>query len=374
MNSPPAPLPTENLIAYGLGGAFHWFHEIFMVRKGLRPAYLADRSCKDGEFRDGIPVCRDIGSRIPASERGRYCIVVCTGTEETFNSIREPLSAQGFEKIVWIHQLYEVHDPFDLSEDDFSSRGAGQREHDIAAARALLDDDQSRKVFDCFVETHRTKIPVVIPRSPPDEQYFPQDFGAEMPLHRMVLCGADTHDLIRLSRKIDSPIESLFVFEADPYLFKRISNDRFLSDRIGQLNRLARSFVLSPCAVSSATSVRPFSSLSHPSIPDGQRTTFGSRLHENGSDMVQAIALDHVIRGIEPSYICMDIEGEELMAVSGARRILESSATNFAISVYHKASHIWEIPLLIHSINRDYKFHLRNYTGFCSETVLYATV
>jgi FkbM family methyltransferase len=195
----------------------------------------------------------------------------------------------------------------------------------------------------------------------------------KIPMDRMVLCGSDIHDLIRLSRKIDSPIESLISFEADPYLFRKLSDHCYLSDQIGSLNEMTQSLILSPCAISSSTGIRPFASANRPSI---QRScnTFGSRLHPSGADLVQTVSLDQAIHGLEPTYVCLDIEGEELDAVMGAKRIIESSRTNLAVSVYHKVSHVWEIPNLIYSLNQDYAFYLRNYTGFCSETVLYAII
>lgn len=369
----PFQLPRENLIVYGLGGAFHWFHEIFMVDMGYRPEYLADRKCQGGDVYEGIPVTSNLSARIGASERHRYTVIVCTGTENSFAGIRGILLSQGFVQVLWIHQIYEIHDPFGLSRDVFTDDVPPEQERNIEAARRLFQDNLSRNVFDRFIETHLTKTPVVIPQSPPDEQYFPRDIDIKIALDRMVLCGSDIHDLIRLPRKIDSPIESLISFEADPYLFRKISNHRFLEEQIGSLNEMTRSLILSPCAISSSTGIRPFKSGNRAS-DQNSCNTFGSRLHPSGADLVQTISLDQAIHGIEPTYVCMDIEGEELEAISGTQRIIRSSRTQLAVSVYHKASHIWEIPNLIFSLNQNYTFYLRNYTGFCNETILYATI
>jgi hypothetical protein len=137
---------------------------------------------------------------------------------------------------------------------------------------------------------------------------------------------------------------------------------------------MVRNIILLPCAVSSNTACRTFASASHSAVPRPTPSGFGSRLHPDGVELVQTVALDEVIHDVEPSYICMDIEGEELAAITGARRIIESGTADLAVSVYHKASHAWEIPLLIHSLNPNYCLHLRNYTGHCVETVLYASL
>jgi len=69
----------------------------------------------------------------------------------------------------------------------------------------------------------------------------------------------------------------------------------------------------------------------------------------------------------------MDIEGAELDALKGAENTIRESLPDLAICLYHSPSHLWEIPLFISSLG-DYKFHLRNYTSFISETVLYASL
>ena len=226
----PILLPRENLAVYGLGGAFHWFHEIFMLRLGYRPDYLADRNAPHNTSCEGIPIINDLPSHIQPEKRYCYTVVVCTGKEKTFAEIRAQLITDGFERIFWIHRLYEIHDPFGLSQNTFIHPDAGQEAH-IRAARALFRDDLSLEIFDCFIETHRTKIPQTIPQSPADEQYFPKDIDEEIDIERLVLCGSDTHDLNRLSRQLKKSLESLLIFEADPYLFDELSNSNLISEK-----------------------------------------------------------------------------------------------------------------------------------------------
>lgn len=72
------------------------------------------------------------------------------------------------------------------------------------------------------------------------------------------------------------------------------------------------------------------------------------------------------------SFIKMDIEGAEYQAILGAKNMISKYTPRLAISVYHKPEDIWEIPLLIHSINPQYTFYLRHYSFYRTETVLYA--
>ena len=73
-----------------------------------------------------------------------------------------------------------------------------------------------------------------------------------------------------------------------------------------------------------------------------------------------------------PTYIKMDIEGSELEALWGARRILKEHSPVLAICAYHTSDHLWQIPLLIHAIQPDYKLFFRRYAEGAFEIVWYA--
>lgn len=61
-------------------------------------------------------------------------------------------------------------------------------------------------------------------------------------------------------------------------------------------------------------------------------------------------------------------------ALKGARTLIKENKPDLAISVYHSPNQIWDIPLFLRNLCPEYKFYLRNYTSFISETILYATV
>jgi len=80
------------------------------------------------------------------------------------------------------------------------------------------------------------------------------------------------------------------------------------------------------------------------------------------------VRLDDIIS--VPCFLKFDIEGSELNALEGSKKLIEKNSL-LAICVYHKPSHIWEIPKKIYKINSKYKFYLRNYCHNLEETVLY---
>jgi FkbM family methyltransferase len=81
--------------------------------------------------------------------------------------------------------------------------------------------------------------------------------------------------------------------------------------------------------------------------------------------------LDDVIED-NVTLIKMDIEGSELSALKGAKKIIQKQKPKLAICIYHKPSDLWEIPLYIKELNPDYRLFLRHHTQLEYETVCYA--
>jgi FkbM family methyltransferase len=90
-----------------------------------------------------------------------------------------------------------------------------------------------------------------------------------------------------------------------------------------------------------------------------------------GTTAVPVGKLDDVL-SIPPTFIKMDIEGSELEALWGARQTIQKHSPVLAICAYHTSDHIWQIPLLIHAIQPEYRLYLRRYAEGCLETVWYA--
>lgn len=71
------------------------------------------------------------------------------------------------------------------------------------------------------------------------------------------------------------------------------------------------------------------------------------------------------------NFIKMDIEGAEVPALKGAKKVIKEFKPKLAISVYHKWDDLLVIPQLIADIRDDYSFYLDCSTGFGGEIILY---
>ena len=99
----------------------------------------------------------------------------------------------------------------------------------------------------------------------------------------------------------------------------------------------------------------------------------GSRRDEAGENYAQCVTLDDALLGFKPTFISMDIEGSEVAAIEGGRRLITDHLPDLAVCVYHYPEQIAEVILAINSIHSEYQFYVRNYTGYLTETVVYAT-
>ena len=81
---------------------------------------------------------------------------------------------------------------------------------------------------------------------------------------------------------------------------------------------------------------------------------------------VETISIDGFIKkeNIEKvDFIKMDIEGSERKALLGAKETLRKFKPKLALSIYHKFSDFYKIPLLIKRLNPNYKIKIRNKKG-----------
>lgn len=103
----------------------------------------------------------------------------------------------------------------------------------------------------------------------------------------------------------------------------------------------------------------------------------GSSQDNNGAICVQGISIDELIeekRVEKVTYIKMDIEGSELQALLGARRVISKDKPKLAICLYHKPFDFIELGDAILDFCPDYRFVIRHYNSNMWETVLYAKV
>lgn len=351
---------NRNIIVYGAGESFHYFKEIVMRQYGYMPSVVLDRKFRQGDTFEGLPAFSPLEYQPADEEKQHGLVVVCLGKQQYFDEVVQTLRQMGFQHIISLMDIYEIHNPFnvprELEEMGFQYY-LDQRKY-IESCFDLLADDLSREVFVRCLQTHMQRKPVAIPMRARTEQYTPKDVPLSRGYARFIYCGVSVGEMARIFGEIGK-VEELVCFEPDPNQFKLTT--AYLTAHHKQI---AGRVTAMPCAVYSHEAIEPFTY---------SDTSFGSRILAAGQSWMLGVAVDHVLPGFSPTFISMDIEGAELEALRGAEQTIRASRPDLAICVYHAPQHLWEIPLYLHGLGLGYRLYLRNYTSLTGETVLYAT-
>lgn len=204
----------------------------------------------------------------------------------------------------------------------------------VAELRPLLADEESRRELD-----RQVSGAILTDHLPIEKIYFPYFFQSQMN-EVFVDCGAYDGDSVRAFKSWARSWSRIYALEP--------------------IAEVKEPCIRLPLAVGSANEFVRFSEAGP-----------GSKQSESGR-MVQVVKLDDLFLHDPPTFIKMDVEGAEPEAIRGASEIIRRHAPKMAVCLYHKRSHLWEIPLLLHSLRPDYKLYIRRYAEDCWEIVCYA--
>ncbi len=351
-------LGNKKIILYGGGDGFITFSVFVLKKYGLKAYAVLDRKFKTSDTFYGIPAFSPLEYKPTKEEKNNTVVVVTVGKEKYHKEIFNTLRSLGFKNVVLSTNIYEYHllyIPKELSEKGFNYYLDNRKQ--IMTGFDLFSDDLSHEVFICFIQTHMQRKPIYIPHCKLEEQYFPKDINLSKGYSRFINCGAYNGDTIMKLNKLFGKVDAVVCFEPDLENFKLLTN--YLSV---EHNKIAENVIAFPCGVFNRVTQLRFVG----------ENKINSMISDKGKSFIQCVPLDYVIPGFKPTFINMDIEGVELEALKGAETLIKENKPDLAISVYHAPNHIWDVPLYLESLELGYRFYLRNYTSFTSETILYA--
>ena len=100
-----------------------------------------------------------------------------------------------------------------------------------------------------------------------------------------------------------------------------------------------------------------------------------SCLQETGNEMVEVTTVDKTVGDETVAFIKMDVEGAELEALKGARKVIERDMPVLAISAYHRQEDLITLLPYISNLcsgSERYHLYLRHHSVIQSELVIYA--
>lgn len=321
-----------------------------LKRRGIAVAALLDRNAKPDAAWEGVPVRKPDDPAILAADRKNARVLIGIFNRETeIPPVMSMLNSLGYSKVtgfVDVHHALakELGDRFWLTSRDFYA----SQQNEIAKAEALFTDDKSRVLFRQLICFRLTGDYTALPAPSLDDQYFPKYLPAWTSPLRMIDCGAYDGDTLRAIAERKLAVDAIAAFEPDPENFAKAvktAHDLFPGK-----------VTVEPYGVDSSKKEVRFAS--------GQGSS--SNISETGETVIQCASLDGALPDFRPNLIKMDIEGAEYDALLGARQLIHRHRPGLAISVYHKADHLWSIPLLAQSYLKGGRHYLRShaFTGF----------
>ena len=352
-------LQGKKIILYGAGNGFVTFFVFILKKYGLKVHAVIDCKFKSDETYYGIPAFAPLEYKPTREETETAVVVVTVGKSEFYQEIFNYLHNLKFQNILLASEIYEYHlcqTPPALKEKGF--RYYLEHKEQIMSCLELFTDDLSREVYTSFLQTHMLRKPIPIPARDLEEQYFPKDIKLSKGYSRFINCGAYTGDTVMQLNLLFGKADTIACFEPEIKNFELL-----ISHLCSNYKEIAHNIIAFPCGVFSHEIQLPF-------LGGNQHN---STISNEGESFIQCVALDHVLPGFKPTFINMDIEGAELEALIGAEMLIKENKPDLAICLYHSPNHLWDIPLYLQGLNLGYRFFIRNYTSFTSETVLYAT-
>jgi FkbM family methyltransferase len=327
-----------------------------LMQNNLPVLGFLDRRAALGMKWQGVALYPPDWAGISAQQKAQTNVVIAIHNREVeILPIVAQLRQAGYSKFVFPVQFYDLFadslgDAYWLTQ---RSRYAEWKQ-EIEAGDRIWADEISRANYRALLRFRLQSDFSALPQPDLQRQYFPADLPPwQKPLH-YVDCGAYIGDTLINARQLGVEIESAMLFEPDLNHFRQLTEYLRREWRIPAF--------CWPCAVHSISTTLNFAA-------DGAE---GGKLVSGDSPGIAVVALDDVLQGYRPTLIKMDIEGSELAALQGARRLIAEHRPGLAICAYHKPEHLWQLGLFLAEWDYGYRFYLRLHGQNSFETVLYA--
>lgn len=187
-------------------------------------------------------------------------------------------------------------------------------------------------------------------------KYFDFSFSnKEVFVQAGTYCGETVKEFLELFSSNSNHI--IYTFEADPQAFEISKKELSKYVNVHLVNK----------GLWSSETVLTF----HTDALSGSASFVNGNANET---QIPVTSLDSFFenKGLMPTFIQFDIEGAELEALKGARKIIGQYCPKLAICVYHKYEDVYSIPEMLFKYNPNYKFCLQQCEDGIYDTILYA--
>jgi FkbM family methyltransferase len=314
---------------------------IALAAKGKHVSFFLDAAAGTGRTVEGIPC---LARGVATEHMKRTPIVVALHNPQADSrEVAHQLRAEGFDDVMLLQDVVDYVP--EISNFWLAPRAVTLgAEDEIRTGLSHYPDAYSRDVYLAVLRFRL--LGEAAPRPEPD-QYFPASLPPVRTPMRFVDAGAYDGDTLDWIVERAFQLDWCAAFEPDMANYAKLAAKH------------AQRAMLIPCALSDTTGDVSFT-------PDGSAGRVG-----DGSVIVRTVPLDSVV-GHEPvTFIKMDIEGGEPLALKGSRETIRRCQPRLAVASYHDPLHMARLPALLREIGYGGTFHLRPHASNTFETVLY---
>lgn len=335
-------LKERDILIWGAGNTTE-LDKSTIIHEGLCPKFFVDNDPeKQGRLMWNIEV-------IAPSEIKKRCtnpvILISTAYPEFCQAILAQMSAMGLtehymlDAVIWgrhIEELLEVYD--------------------------LLETDASREYFASIILARMKGTQ--ISKTSKNMHYFDMDgFGTVRSEEIFVDCGAYEGDTIEQYLEVKKAVfKEIYAFEPDHKNWNAMAEKIELLKQKWSLSEHQIHLVRGGVGKQ-----------------DGEMFLIENKngeavkVWEDGTgETIHIYAIDSYLKNVNVGFLKADIEGCEMDMIMGAKNCIRKNKPRLAICIYHKSTDMYSIPLLLHSINKDYKLDIVHYGDIYVDTVLYA--
>ncbi len=332
----------DNVYILGTGITGQHLYNVF-TDTGIKINGFLD-NYKDSQEFNNIKVYKP--ENIP--DRKEDATVIIASINYSFD-LYQQLKSSGFTKIVPFQILalfdekYEVGFSYEDLLKDYINNHV-----EYKSLYNYFEDERSIFVLDKLIEYRETFSTEIY------NEIFsrPQYFESFMPKERVFIDGGsyDGSTSLNYIDFVNNEYDKIYVFEPDNLVWDKVQSNL----------KNTRNIEFFKYGLSDSNKTLKFDA----------KGNAGSLFSENGTEEVTCVALDDIVKE-DRALIKLDIEGAEIDALNGAKRLIQNKSP-LAVCVYHKPADLWQIPKLIKSLNPEYRLYLRHHSSCMFETVLYA--
>lgn len=319
---------AKPILLYGTGnGADKILNELIKRKITVSGVFASDGFVRNRMFR-GFKV---ISFNDAKAQYGSFIALISFGTQL-------PDVVDNIKKIAETVETYAPDVPVIEDNEIFDIEYARKHRFELQKAYNLLGDDISKKVFADIIHYKLTgKIDYLFGcETPKDELYKLLNLSGNETYLDLGAYNGDT--VIEFINQVKT-YKKIIAVEPDSKNFRKLKNN---TENLGNI-------FLFNSAVSEKNGTTFFS------MKGGRNSAVGVGIE------IRTVGVDDEFLKDKISYIKMDIEGNEILALNGAKETLKKYQPRLNIAAYHKNADIFEIPILINSINPNYKIFLRHH-------------